>query len=152
MKNQRNLWPLGIFATFGVFFAGMAGVVVIAATHREHLVNENYYEQELKFQEQIDSVGRAQKSGATVAYDAGAGLVVIALPAAQRAQKIAGKIELYRPSDPKLDRELLLEPTADGTQTLNVSGLAAGLWSVRVKWAADGKNFFLEQKIAIAGK
>ena len=152
MKTNRNLWPLGIFVTFGLFFAGMASVVVIAATHREHLVNENYYEQELKFQGQIDSVDRAQKSGATIAYDAGTGSVVIALPATQRAQKISGTIELYRPSDPKLDREFLLEPSADGTRTLNVSRLAAGLWSVRVKWVADGKNYFLEQKITVAGK
>ena len=47
-----------------LLFAGMAGVVVIAATHRESMVSENYYEQELKFQDQIDSAARAQKSGA----------------------------------------------------------------------------------------
>ena len=59
MKTNRNLWPLGIFVTFGLFFAGMTGVVVIAATHRDSLVNGNYYEQELKFQGQIDAAARA---------------------------------------------------------------------------------------------
>jgi len=149
MKTNRNLWPLGIFVTFGLFFIGMATVVVIAATHREHLVNANYYEQELKFQDQINSVDRTQKSGATIAYDSRTGELTLALPPAHLAQKFSGVIQLYRPSAPDLDREFLLEPKADGTQILNVSKLAAGLWVARAKWVAGGENYFLEQKITI---
>jgi len=152
MKTNRNLWPLGIFVTFGLFFAGMASVVVIAATHREHLVNNGYYEQELKYQDQIDSVDRTQKSGAAVAYDAGTGLVTVTLPAAQLARRFSGVIQLYRPSEPALDREFRLEPKADGVQSLDVSKLAGGLWSVRVKWVAGGEDYFLEHRITVAGK
>ena len=151
MKTNRNLWPLGIFVTFGLFFIGMATVVVIAATHREHLVNENYYEQELKFQDQINSVDRTQKSGATIAYDARTDELTLTLPPAHLTQKFSGVIQLYRPSAPELDREFLLEPKSDGTQTLNVSKLTAGLWVARAKWVAGGENYFLEQKITIAG-
>ena len=149
MKTTRNLWPLGIFVAFGLFFAGMATVVVIASTHREHLVSANYYEQELKFQGRIDSAERAQKSGAAIAYDSSSSSVVVTLPVSQLAQKFSGVIELFRPSEPKLDREFHLVPKADGTQTLDVSKLAAGLWLLRVKWSADGQDYFLEQKIKI---
>ena len=149
MKTTRNFCPLGIFTAFGLFFVGMASVVVIAATHRDHLVNDNYYEQELKFQSQIDNAARTQKSGATIAYDDANRSIVLSLPVAQLAQKFSGVINLYRPAEPKLDREFLLEPRADGTQTLNVSQLAAGLWLARVKWNAGGENYFLEQKIKI---
>jgi nitrogen fixation protein FixH len=152
MKTTRNLWPLGIFTAFGLFFAGMTTVVVIAATHRDHLVNDNYYEQELKFQGQIESVERTKKTGATIVFDAAASSVVITLPVAQLTQIFSGTIELYRPSEAKQDREFLLEPKSDGTQKLNVSRLASGLWLVRVKWNAGGEKYFLEQKITIAGK
>jgi hypothetical protein len=152
MKSNRNLWPLGIFVTFGLFFIGMASVVVIAATHREHLVNNNYYEQELKFQGQMDAVARTQKSGASISGDPAARVVVIAVPAYQLARKFSGKIELYRPSAPELDRELPLEPRADGTQTLDVSKLAAGLWAVRARWTAGGDDYFMEQRITVIGK
>jgi nitrogen fixation protein FixH len=152
MKTNRNLWPLGICVVFALFFIGMAIVVVIAATHRDHLVSDNYYEQELKFQSRIDSATRTQKSGAAIRYDTATGCVVIALPVAQLVQKFSGTIELYRPAEAKLDREFLLSPQADGSQTLNVSKLAAGLWLARVKWNAGGENYFFEQKITIAGK
>ncbi|MDD5141069.1 MAG: FixH family protein [Verrucomicrobiales bacterium] len=152
MKTKFNPWPLGIVSAFVLFFIGMASVVVIASTHREHLVNGNYYEQELKFQGQIDAAARAKKSGATLVYDAAGGKVVIALPAAQLSEKFSGTVEFYRPSAPELDRESLLEPKADGTQDVNVSKLAAGLWQVRVKWNTGGEDYFLEQKITVAGK
>ena len=62
MKASFNPWPAGIIAFFVLLLCGMATVVAIAVTHRESMVNDNYYEQELKFQNQIDSVARAQKS------------------------------------------------------------------------------------------
>lgn len=149
MKTTRNLWPFGIVVAFVLFFAGMASVVVIASTHREHLVSSNYYEQELRFQSQIDGADRAKQSGATIAFDSSSSRVVITLPVTHLTQKFSGTIELYRPSEPKLDREFQLEPKSDGSQTLNVSKLAAGLWLVRVKWNAAGESYFLEQKIKI---
>lgn len=148
MKTTRNLWPYGIFLTFVLFFAGMATVVVIASTHRDHLVNNNYYEQELKFQGQIDAAARAAKSGATISRESD-GTVVVAVAAAQLAQQLSGTVEFYRPSAPELDRELALKPGADGRQTINVSQFAAGPWLVRVKWNAAGQAYFLEQKIKI---
>jgi hypothetical protein len=151
MKTTRNLWPLGIGLAFVLFFGAMTAVVVIAATHRESMVSENYYEQELTFQAQIDGAARAQKSGASVSSDVARGQIGITVPVAQLAQKFSGTIEFYRPSEPKLDREFLLEPKNDGTQTVNVSRLAAGLWVVRVKWVANGQSYFLEQKITVAG-
>lgn len=152
MQTNRNLWPLGIFTAFGLFFVGMASVVVIASTHREHLVNANYYEQELKFQTQIESAERGHNSGAVIAFAASTGAVTITLPPKHLTQNFSGTIQLYRPSEPGLDREFQLEPRADGTQALDVSKLASGLWIVRLKWMAANQSFFLEQKIAVAGR
>ncbi len=152
MKSNRNLWPWAIVAFFVLFFVGMATMVVIAATHRDHLVSESYYEQELKFQSQIDSAARTKTSGAAVALDAAGTSLVVTLPAAQLAQKISGSIEFYRPSAPDLDWQFPLVPTADGTQKLDVSQIASGLWVARVKWNVAGVDYFLEQKITVAGK
>jgi nitrogen fixation protein FixH len=150
MKTKRNLWPLGVFIAFSLFFTGMASVVVIAATHRDSMVNANYYEQELKFQGQIDAVARGRQSGATIAL--ANDLVTVTLPATQLAPKLSGTIQFYRPSATELDREFPLAPNAVGLQTLDVSGFAAGLWRVRVKWNTGGQDFFLEQKIIVTGK
>lgn len=149
MKKQFNPWPYGIVLFFVILICSLAAVVVIASTHRDMMVSENYYEQELKFQDQINSVARAQKSGAKIQMDASNGKLLVALPAEQVAQKFSGKIEFYRPSGSALDREISLLPSADGTQAVDVSKFAAGLWQVRLKWNAGGQDYFLEQKITI---
>jgi nitrogen fixation protein FixH len=152
MKTRFNPWPCGIIIFFVLLFCGLATVVVIASTHRESLVNENYYEQELKFQNQIDAAARAKNSGATINYDAAAGQIQIALPAAQVRQPPAGSIELYRPSAANLDRRIKLQPDAGGLQTLDATILQPGLWIVRVAWNAGGQDYFLEDKIVAGAK
>jgi len=150
MKTSRNPWPWGIAIFFVLIFVALMGVVVIAVSHRDSLVSENYYEQELKYQGQIDTVARTQASGAQLAFDAATGVVGIQLPVAQLAQKFSGTIELYRPAAPDLDRQFPLTPDAAGAQTLDLSKLTPGLWVVRVKWNAAGADYFLEQKITVA--
>ena len=149
MKTTRNYWPFGVLAAFVLFFCGLTTVIVIAATHHESMVSANYYEQEITFQDQIEGAARARKSGATISAEAAGVRVVVRVPVAQLAQKFSGTIELYRPADPGLDQTMPLVPRADGTQTLDGSKLAAGLWQVRVRWNAEGQNYFLEQKITL---
>ncbi|MGA2245928.1 MAG: FixH family protein [Verrucomicrobiota bacterium] len=149
MKTKFNPWPYGIIAFFILLFCGIATVVVIAATHRETMVSENYYEQELKFQDQIDSAARAQKCGAHLGLDARGGKLTMAVPAQQLTQQFSGAIEFYRPSSPDLDCQFPLAPGTDGAQAVDVSKLRAGLWQVRVKWVAGGQSYFLEQKVVL---
>ena len=150
--TNRNHWPLGIFIMFGLFFAGMATVVGIASTHREDLVNQNYYEQELKYQEHIDGAVRAQAAGAKIDYAVADKKILVTLPVAQLAQNVSGTVTFYRANDPKLDREFALEPKADGSQTFDAAQLAAGPWQVRAAWTANGLGYFLEEKIVVAAK
>ncbi len=152
MNSKTNLWPYGILLTFVLFFGGIAAVIGIAVTHRETLVSDNYYDQEIDYQKQIDGTARAQQSGATIAYNAATAQVVIGIPGSQRAQHCTGRIELYRPSSPLLDREIPLESNPAAAQTIDASGLAAGLWKVSATWQAGGQDYHLDQRIVIAEK
>jgi hypothetical protein len=152
MKMNNNLWPQGIIVTFVLFFSGIATVITIAVTHREYLVNDSYYEQEVGYQSRIDSTARARVAGATITYDAVDAQVIIGIPGAQPPQKCSGTIQLYRPSTPALDREYPLEPPAAGSQIIDTSKLAAGPWKVEVAWNTGGRDYYLDQRIVIAEK
>jgi nitrogen fixation protein FixH len=150
MKPSRNLWPLGIILTFVVFISGTVGLVVMACTHGTDLVSANYYDQEIKYQSRIDSETRAQELGARAAYDAAARHIVVSLPSLSAAKNVTGQIQLYRPSAAGLDKQFKLEPGANGTQTLDATGLQPGLWKIRVSWNIEGRDYFIDQKIVIA--
>lgn len=152
MKRDLNLWPYGIIGSFVLLFCGIATAVTIACTHRDGLVSENYYEQELNFQERIDAAARAQTSGAALDFNPAQGMLTVTLPAGQRNQPVSGSVHFYRPSAPELDRELTLQPRPDGVQILDVSHLAPGNWSVRVAWQSGGQDYYLTQKIVVASR
>ena len=150
MKAKFNPWPYSIIGFFALLICALATIVVVAATHRDSMVSENYYEQEIQFQHQIDSAARAEQCGAAIRLDAAAGKLLVALPASQLAQKFSGTVVFYRPSAPEFDRTLPLTPASDGTQILDVSRFAAGRWQVRVRWNAGGQDYFLEKKMTIS--
>ena len=154
MKPARNLWPIGIFAACALFVLGTATLIVVACSQNTDLVSPDYYEQELRFQGQIDRVARTRSSApqASVAYDAAARSITVSLPPAQARPPVTGRIELYRPSAAGLDRTVKLEPDAHGVQRLDTAGLAPGLWKVRVSWTAAEQTYYLEHKVIVAPK
>ena len=154
MKPARNLWPIGIIVVCALFVAGTATLIVVACSQNTDLVSPDYYEQELRFQGQIDRIQRTRSSAAqaSVAYDAAAQSITVSLPPNQVRPPVTGRIELYRPSAAGLDRAVNLEPDACGIQRLDATSLAPGLWKVRVSWTAEKESYYLEQKVVVASK
>ena len=148
--KTRNLWPYGIITAFIVFISGTVSLIVLACSNKIELVNTNYYEQEIRFQEHIDSVRRTQKiaNDASVAFDQAAQKIAISVPLAPGGATCQGSIHLYRPSAASLDREFSLQ-TGLTTQLIDTSDLKPGLWIVRVAWRANHQEFFIEKKVVV---
>lgn len=147
---SRNLWPASIIGFFILAFIFLASFVVWAMNQREDLVSADYYEREVRYQQQLDSLNRSQSLAAqvVVTFDPTQQAIIITLPAAQGA---TGRVHLYRPSDASLDRELPLALNAEGVQRLDAKELSGGLWKVRVKWTAQGQEYFLDQPVIVNG-
>lgn len=149
-QPSRNLWPISIVAFFVIAIIFSAIFVTIAVRHRDDLVATDYYEREVRFQKQLDSMNRSQSVAAksVVTFEPKQQAILITLPEAQTSGA-TGSIHLYRPSDARLDRELPLTLATDGTQRLDATKLAAGLWKVRVSWSANGQEYYLDQPVMV---
>ncbi len=148
MSRTINPWPYAILCFFGVFIAAVAGFIIFALRQDMDLVRADYYEQEVRFQEQIDRVNRTDtvKSQVAADYDAPSGILTVALPATHRLGA-EGQIQLYRASDAKLDRTF---PITSGMQTLRVGELHPGPWKLRLKWRAGGEEFYFEKLLYVS--
>ena len=152
--TSRNLWPVGIIVAFAIFIAGTAGLIVMAWSQKSDLVSRDYYEQELKFQSQIERLDRARDLGAqaSVTYDVAQQRIILSLPVEHALRKAKGRIHLYRPSAARLDRQLKLELNSAGVQDLDASELRPGLWRVRVFWTMGNQEFYLDRSVVIGSK
>jgi nitrogen fixation protein FixH len=146
-----NPWPVGIVVFFALAIMGCAGFVAFCSRHPADLVAADYYEQEVRYQAQIDRVLNVseQARGTAITYDPTAGLIAISIPQTRGEATPVGRVELYRPSSAALDRQLKLEPNANGLQTIDARALQPGLWKVRVTWKVDQKDYFIDKKIII---
>src|SRR3954469_14155038 len=81
MKSKKSLWPVGIVAAFVVFICGTISLVVFACSQKQDLVSSDYYEQEIRFQGQLEKVERAYRSAqpASIAYDSAAKCIRISV-------------------------------------------------------------------------
>lgn len=149
--TNRSLWPYAIIGWFVIFGTAMAVWVVFAVRNDMDLVSADYYDREIRHQQQIDRQARTLpvQSEVKVAYDAAQQRITIALPAAHAGQA-RGKINFYRPSDAKLDREAKLSLNAAGTQELDATLLHPGFWKVRVQWTVNGEEYYFDQDFTIA--
>jgi hypothetical protein len=151
MKTTRSFWPLGITLAFVLFALGIATMVVIACTHKVDLIRADYYDQEIKYQTQLDRLNRTAKlsDAVKIAYDNSTRLLTISLPPTHAGPDTVGRVEFYRPSAANLDRQLKLALDAKGVQTVDAAALIPGLWKVRVQWTFRNEEYFADQKIIV---
>ena len=149
-KPTRNLWPTSIAAFFIIAIIFIATFIAFAVRQRDDLVSADYYEREVRYQSQLDSMNRshAVATKTVVTFEPAGQTIIITLPEA-RMPGVTGSIHLYRPSDARLDRELRLVLAADGTQRLDAKKLAGGLWKVRVTWTVNGQDYILDQPVIV---
>jgi hypothetical protein len=147
-----NPWPVSIIVFFAIAIIGCTTLVTFCSRHPADLVAADYYEQEIRYQGRLDRLQHASQPDhqAAVSYDSATRLISISLPHGLAHPK--GDVQLYRPSAGNLDRQLKLQPSANGLQTIDATTLAPGLWRVRVSWTVDQQDYFVDQKIIIEAK
>jgi hypothetical protein len=147
----RNPWPLAIVTVFAVFVAGTGALIALACGHRTDLVSRDYYEQEIRFQGQMDRLRRTRRlqPPASVTYEPARGQIRVSLPPEHASRGAQGRIQLYRPSAASLDCRIDLALDPDGQQAVDVQNLRRGAWKVRVSWTVQGEEYFLDQSLLI---
>jgi hypothetical protein len=150
-KPIRNFWPHAIIAWFVIFASAMAAWIAVAVRQDMDLVRSDYYEEEVRFQQQLDRLNRtsALSGEFTLRYDAAKCEVTLRLPAAHLAPRPVGQLHFYRPSDAALDFQVPLAVDAGGLQRIGTSKLRGGLWKIRLQWSAANRDYFFEQTLVV---
>jgi hypothetical protein len=140
-------WGKSIVLAF-VLFAIFIGVLVTVCVRQDiSLVTGDYYNEELKFQDQMDRARNADQLTQKPEIDLldGQSLRVVF----DFQQFDGGKLELYSPSDISQDKIFSLETTSSPFQVFSLGTLKKGNYKVKMTWSANGKEFYLEKSIYI---
>lgn len=142
-------WGYRIFILYTGFVAGMLFLVYKCTQEDVDLVNTDYYERELKFQDQINRMSNKESKGyhLQISYQKDNDAVEINYPSGQTSS-MKGEIVFFRPDNSKLDFKVPVQPF-NGKQVISTSKLEKGYWRIQTTWELGTTPLYQEEKIYI---
>ena len=133
-------WGNKIVVAF-VLFASFIGYMVFRAFQEDFdLVAEDYYAQEINYQQKLDKLSNAAINGKQILVEQTAELVRFQFPG-----QANGKIEFYHPSRKIFDRTFDIQLADDGSQLISKEELVPGNYRINITWSSNGEEY-LQQK------
>jgi len=134
-KIKKSRWGIGLFALYGVFVLFMLSLVMYVSLQDIQVVEEDYYQKDLAYQEQIDRMNRTDKleKKLTIDFSPENGNIQVNFPV-EINKDISGVIEFFRPSNSRLDFEIAIEADSLGIQEIELEPMARGYWKMKMSW------------------
>jgi hypothetical protein len=142
-------WGTGIAATYIVFATATGGFVMFAMSRPVALVSPDYYADSLREDQQLAAIRNAQALTTPPAVEwNGTDRIRVSIPPGH-SPGAKGSVTLYRASDVAADRTSDLKVSVQGTQDIRTDNLARGLWLVKLRWSAEGREYYFEQPVML---
>jgi hypothetical protein len=142
-------WPTGIIIAMSAFIIFILSFVYKATfmpQYDHHLVSEDYYKDELNYQQEIDKLNKAATLKEDVTLTKVAEGLLIKFPAEFDPEKITGTISFQRPSNDKIDFELPIKLTT-ANYLIADDNLVKGIWNVKIEWVINGTTYLFKEKL-----
>lgn len=146
---MRMSWGYRVIIILGIFVAGILSLVYIAMQQNIEMIDDHYYEKELKFQSVIDARTNLEKLNDSVLVTQEGEMVRIKIPAVAAKNITEGYIEFLRHDDKNKDRKISISPDAVGVQLLPKSNFINGFYKVRARWKSEGIEYYDEAGVII---
>ena len=139
-------WGYKIMFVYIAFVAGMGFLVLKASSQKFDLVTNDYYDQELKYQQVIDQAANSSRLSAPVTIERNKGELKISFPNEMKRKKKLVDFYLYYAADAKKDFRRSFELDENEiVQALPVG--MKGMYELKLSWEAEGVKYYFEQKL-----
>jgi len=139
-------WGYKILFVYILFVAGIMFLVFQSSKQKIDLVTEDYYEQEIKYQERIEQMKRANALSEKVRVNVGEGTIDIFFPSEFHGLKVTGNATLYYPANEDMDLHALVK-TDDAKFSMSIPGKHPGAHILKLNWESGGVSFYSELQL-----
>ncbi len=148
MNFQWN-WGKGIAVVYILFVICTLSFVTFAFTQKVELVSNDYYAQEIDYQNRIEQTERANglEEHCDISYESTTNKVIIVFPS--MALPDDGSVHFYHPSTSSFDRIIPINKSMNNRFEFSTSGYPTGRWKVAITWTSDGVKYYHEKMISV---
>ncbi|MCH4552413.1 FixH family protein [Aestuariibaculum lutulentum] len=142
-------WGTGIALAFVAFISFIMYFIITMSVDKKYnhdLVTEDYYGQELEFQNDLNKENNAKNLAQNITYNISAEGLIINFPSDLDYTKVTGKVFLYRPSNKQFDFET---PISLSNHNLLIPDkrLLDGRWNIKVDWKYNENSYLYKKEI-----
>jgi len=148
MKIKFN-WGTGIVLALIVMVSGMLVLVSIAVRQDFDLVDKDYYQKSITYQQHIEKVGNTAELEKKIAFELSADTLKLTFPNLGNYKNIAGKIHFYSPVEARRDFSLEVNVDTGFSQIIYLKKLEKGRYQVKIDWKAGEVEYYQEEEIAV---
>ncbi|NQX81491.1 MAG: FixH family protein [Flavobacteriaceae bacterium] len=143
MKLKLN-WVQSIILSFVLFISFILYFIFTTLTNPKYdhkLVSEEYYNEELKYQELIDSQQNYNTLGEYIEFSQSSEGIKLIFTGFFADKTLKGTVKLYRPSNGALDKSFDLILSDDLVFDIASGNLVGGKWLVNIDFILEGKRY-----------
>ena len=142
-------WGVGIVITIACFIGFIMFFVIKMSTDKKYdhdLVTEEYYKQELAYQDQIDAQQNSARLAKNIQVEVTAEGIQILFPSEKK--DIKGEVSLYRPSNKKLDLEIPIS-LENQQMLIPAEKLVEGKYKLSINWKSNKTTYLYKKDLQI---
>jgi hypothetical protein len=141
-------WGWGIAILFSCFVVFMTSLVFRSFQQNCDLVHEDYYSEELKYQDQINKQIKTDELQKGLVFEISNEELIIKFPEEFANKSTSGEVFFFRPSDKNKDLKVPLKLN-QGEQHFPIHIFSKGLYKIKIDWQSEGVKFYDEESIII---
>lgn len=142
-------WGHGVTIAFALFVGYIMYLVVGCLNQDVHLVADDYYAQEVAYQDRINEIKNAEPFVAQISVSKTENQVMLTLPTGITSAIESGSIHFFRPSDETLDILVDMKDVKGNTLAIDQNQLQAGRYEVKIQWNVGGQGYYVKKDLFI---
>jgi hypothetical protein len=148
MKIKIN-WGTGIVIALVVMIGGMTYLVSIAVRQDYDLVDKDYYQKSVNYQQHIEEVKNTSALAERIKLDQSADTLKISFPKLGNVQEYSGEIHFYSPVEEKRDETIKMKLNDNFNQSIGLKSLKSGRFTVKIDWSVGKTSYYQEEEITL---
>lgn len=146
---KKFTWGHGVAVALGAFMIFILSLIFLFTRNwkNSELITENYYEEELMYQNVIDAKENADNLQTKPVYSQDVSGIKITFPAEFNNANTEFRIDLHRAEDKNLDVVRDIDLDASNSIFIPANILVKGNYVLRTHWKKENKNYQIDYNL-----
>ena len=142
-------WGSGIVIAIIVMVAAMSFLVSIAVRQKFDLVENDYYQKSIAYQQHISKVENTAALAKKITFKLTTDTLKLIFPNLTSYPDYSGEIHFYSPVDSNRDYIIPIKLDTSYMQPIVMKNLKKGRYQVKIEWIANQISYYQEEDIVV---